>query len=624
MMLERKILQNRDHWRTILKRLLHVVFFLSERGLPFRGDSCKIGDKHNGLFLGILEVIACYDSTLKGHLEKVLLSQEDNRREQVHYLSPQSQNEFIKECSEKVLTKIKLEVSDAKYYSIILDSTPDASHKEQTTFILRYVSACHGMTDADRVYDIQERFMTFMDFSQKKGEDIAEMALKQLKDWNIPFGDCRGQGYDNGSNMSGIHTGVQAVMRRDNEAALYSPCACHSLNLCGNNAAQCCPEVVTFFGMVQKLYVFFSASPQRWEILQKQLGSSLHGMSGTRWSERVTAVRPVAAHSNLILKAIEAAGNLTLTPEAATELESLRRYFSSFISVLMSSIWIKVLSAIDERNKILQTRAGTVDVEVENLRDLLCDLQSLRDQWSKIWNKAALVASGLDMPTKLPRTGKRQVKRKRFFDESPEQPKQQPQQQQQNDPADEPEVGEFRINVFYALIDSVILGLTTRFEAAERIDSLFGFLYKFQSLSEEDLTSAVTSFCEKYKNDVSEDLVEEMILLKKISRANLGVGDTQLSPLHLLNKLHETRLQSLFPNVCISLRIFCTLPVTVASAERSFSHLKRIKTYSRSTMAQERLQGLALLCVESEVAKTIDYDSIVDAFAARKDRKAAL
>ena len=180
--------------------------------------------------------------------------------------------------------------------------------------------------------------MTFMDFSQKKGEDIARNALKQLNDWNIPFSDCRGQGYDNGSNMSGIHNGVQAVMRRDNEAALYSPCACHSLNLCGSNAAQCCSEVITFFGMVQKLYVFFSASPQRWEILQEQLGSSLHGMSGTRWSERITAVRPVAAHSDLILKSIEAVGELTLTPEATIELTSMQGYFSSFVSVLMSSI----------------------------------------------------------------------------------------------------------------------------------------------------------------------------------------------------------------------------------------------------------------------------------------------
>ena len=94
-------------------------------------------------------------------------------------------------------------------------------------------------------------------------------------------------------------------------------------------------------------------------------------MIGTRYC------RPVAAHSDLILKAIEAVGKLTLTPEGTIDLASMQGYFSSFVSVLMSSIWIKVLSAIDERNKILQTRAGTVDVEVQNLRDFLCDLQSI-------------------------------------------------------------------------------------------------------------------------------------------------------------------------------------------------------------------------------------------------------
>ena len=194
----------------------------------------------------MLEVTARYDGILRGHTEKVRLSQEHNRREQVHYLSPGSQNEFINVCSEKEFNKIKHEVSDAKYYSLILDSTPDASHREQTTVILRYLSATIRTIDSICVYQVQERFITFMDFSKKKGEDIAEMVLKQLADWTISFADCRGQGYDNGSNMSGIHNGVQAVMRRQNDLALYSPCACHSLNLCGNNAAQCCPEVVTF------------------------------------------------------------------------------------------------------------------------------------------------------------------------------------------------------------------------------------------------------------------------------------------------------------------------------------------------------------------------------------------
>ena len=54
-------------------------------------------------------------------------------------------------------------------------------------------------------------------------------------------------------------------------------------------------------------------------------------------------------------------------------------------------------------------------MEVQNLRDLLCDLQSIRDQWIKIWDEPVLVAKGLQMPIKLPKAEKRQVKRKRFF-----------------------------------------------------------------------------------------------------------------------------------------------------------------------------------------------------------------
>ena len=85
-------------------------------------------------------------------------------------------------------------------------------------------------------------------------------------------------------------------------------------------------------------------------------------------------------------------------------------------------------------------------VEVQNLRDLLCDLQSIRDQWIKIWDEPVLVAKGLQMPIKLP---KAEMQRKRFFDEGPEQVQQRPQLQQTGDSADEhAEVGEFRINVF--------------------------------------------------------------------------------------------------------------------------------------------------------------------------------
>lgn len=55
------------------------------------------------------------------------------------------------------------------------------------------------------------------------------------------------------------------------------------------------------------------------------------------------------------------------------------------------------------------------------------------------------------------------------------------------------------------------------------------------------------------------------------------------------------QLQSIFGEVRIALRIFCTLPVTVAGRERAFSKLNIIKIFMRSTMSQERLNNLATL-----------------------------
>jgi hypothetical protein len=72
-----------------------------------------------------------------------------------------------------------------------------------------------------------------------------------------------------------------------------------------------------------------------------------------------------------------------------------------------------------------------------------------------------------------------------------------------------------------------------------------------------------------------------------------------------------------FPNILIAYRILFTVPVTVASAERSFSKLKLLKNYLRSTMSQERLTGLATLCIEKDKLDEINVDAIIDDFASR-------
>lgn len=76
-----------------------------------------------------------------------------------------------------------------------------------------------------------------------------------------------------------------------------------------------------------------------------------------------------------------------------------------------------------------------------------------------------------------------------------------------------------------------------------------------------------------------------------------------------------------YPNVRRCLVVLLTMPVSTATAERSFSTMKRVKTYLRSTMTTERLSGLGLLNVYRDMEINSEY--IVEKFAARKQRRLA-
>ena len=88
--------------------------------------------------------------------------------------------------------------------------------------------------------------------------------------------------------------------------------------------------------------------------------------------------------------------------------------------------------------------------------------------------------------------------------------------------------------------------------------------------------------------------------------------------------IHEKGVQDEFPNFEIALRIYLVLVITNCSAERSFSKMKLIKNRLRTSMLQERFTNLALLSIESDILREINFDDIINDFANRKARKAHL
>jgi hypothetical protein len=74
-----------------------------------------------------------------------------------------------------------------------------------------------------------------------------------------------------------------------------------------------------------------------------------------------------------------------------------------------------------------------------------------------------------------------------------------------------------------------------------------------------------------------------------------------MGPLDILKHVKQL---GCFPNAVIAYPILLTVP----SAERSFSKLKLVKSYLRSTMTQERLNGLTTIALESDVLEQIKYE----------------
>ena len=103
-------------------------------------------------------MLAIYNAVIEEHLSIIQLSSKG----MTTYLSPTIQNEFIELLVKKVKHLILEEIKTAKYFSLLLDSTPDVSHIAQMALIVRYVTVDSSEVQIKRVVP------EFLSTAQKK------------------------------------------------------------------------------------------------------------------------------------------------------------------------------------------------------------------------------------------------------------------------------------------------------------------------------------------------------------------------------------------------------------------------------------------------------------------------
>ncbi|XP_015377219.1 PREDICTED: zinc finger MYM-type protein 1-like [Diuraphis noxia] len=309
-----QIENERIYWINVLKRVVAIVKTLASRGLAFRGHTSKIGCPHNGNFMMALELLAEFDPFISNHISK----------------------------------NGNPDVNTSKYFSISVDSTPDITHTDKLSLVVRFV---------DNNGNVFERFLCFMNNVGHKSEDMAEAVITILNKYNLNLNYLRGQSYDNASNMSGSYSGLQARIKLINPLAKFVPCSAHSLNLVGQNAASCCNEAIHFFNFLQNLYTFFSASTYRRQILN----SSIKRLSDTRWSARDDACYSLNKNWSSIENALIKIGeNEKEKPAIRCEANGILKILKSLETSFLSIFWGDILHRFNTVSKKLQS----VDIDL--------------------------------------------------------------------------------------------------------------------------------------------------------------------------------------------------------------------------------------------------------------------
>lgn len=182
----------------------------------------------------------------------------------------------------------------------------------------------------------------------------------------------------------------------------------------------------------------------------------------------------------------------------------------------------------------------------------------------------------------------------------------------------------FRIQSYLPVIDQFESSLQQRLEAYKLVDTRFGFLNKLDTFTNEEIIKAAQNLEEIYKNDIEDQLGNELIQFKAFYREFQKDYENEkvISQERWLYKLLlEKNVKDCFPNIEVTLRMYLSLMVTNSSGERSFSKLKLIKNRLRTSMLEDRLNVLALLSIENDILRQLNYDDIINSFINMKCRR---
>lgn len=564
--------------------LFDFILYFARQGVSIRGhrESKQQKSQNRGNFLELCDLYAKRNEPFKEIYDKYH-----------NYTSHDIQKEMISSLSNEVLSKIIKEVKEAGMFALMLDEA--RCHKEQQlSFCIRYC------TDDE----IKERFLGFINVSNSRdATSLSDVVFEKLKDLGLDKLLIVAQTYDGANVMSGEKGGLQAKIRFVHHSAIYVHCYAHKLALVVRNTCDDVPSCRKFFNILESLYVHF-AEPGSHHTLKSTIDLlgvkpfEITQLSDTRWICRFANCQKVVKQYQTIIEALEREidDNSDLKSVTASGiLTAMKKY--DFIAHLV--ILTKILSTINMLSLKFQQEDMTLGKAAEFIRSTLRVLEEDRNNethfdeiWKEIGNlcdiagiqlivpSASEVASSCSTAPKRKRPSKISSKLDDFVVTSTVGHK--------DDIIDDKK--SCRIKVYNQIYDNVIRQFKSRFSdesliIARAIDSFLDFNYN-------DALPFINYYKSSANIKINEDLLQAELKILKNVYSNL-TPNGRVDPVKFIFENKK-----IAPNAYILAKISATIPISSATAERSFSgtYFKLTVTYKKASLLKLYLHKLCFCC----------------------------
>jgi hypothetical protein len=384
--------------------------------------------------------------------------------------------------------------------------------------------------------------------------------------------------------------------------ALYLPCSTHVFNLAVVHACEL-PVVRNTLSTMRAVSVFLSASAGRVVRFERSVTDSFRDMpQRARKLKPHCATRFIENHEGVVIFLELMAPVIDTLEEIATaeagETGSKANELSAAmtkVEFIMTAVVIESFAALLLPLSVqLQTPGFDLMKVVSEVKLIIDVLEKRRentdDVFHDIYQSAVALCEKFEVELKLPRRVGRQTMRENY-------------------PAEDCEEY-FRRSVFIPYLDDLISELAALFEKHQNK------CFKLQFLVPKFLDQGTWADLAKLLEFYSEDVTSPSAFKAEYERWKMkwNVEPASARPSTAIDALRECPEMS-YPNIFTLLLIFATLPISTCTAERCFSCLQRLKSYLRSVMGEIRLNGLAHLTLNRDLALKLEVNDVIDGLA---------